>query len=568
MTDDRGARRCSRRCARARPSSSHAAPEVDASFLHGRLPAGRAAGVRRAGGRDARVRGGLLAARPDRAPVLHVVLEPRRPADDALPRRRPRVGLVDAARGRPRPLRPRDRRLAAAHAARAARRRSGSTSRRAAPGRTSSVAAGRSGTHWYGPLQETFPDALRDVELDAFVRAINRAEPGLIRVDADETTYSLHIILRFELEQELIEGTVALEDLPESWNARMKEFLGVDVPDDAHGVLQDVHWSGGGIGYFPTYALGNVISLQIWERVREALPGPRRAAGGRRAAAALRLAARQPLLARPQADAEGDDRAADRLAGDRPGALPRLPARQAAPLGGLRRWRSRSATASARPIRGSCSPRLERDVDARGSSWGRSSEPGDAARGGRARARSERRRRGRLVAGGGARSPTWCTLSVIERDRARARIRALTIGPRHRATSGIPWGYELSTLVHGDRGGGTLGAPSLEPSPRWSALAGARARRRARRLRHARPDRTARRPCCWRTGCALASTASERLRGSRPREFAVAGRPPFGVHAVPAVVVDGRYALDRSTCPSSAFVERVLAVAGTDHLVD
>ena len=125
--------------------------------------------------------------------------------------------------------------------------------------------------HWYAPLQEHFP-TLRGVELDTFVRAINRAEPGLIRVDADETTYSLHIILRFELEQELVAGTVALEDLPEIWNVRMKEFLGVDVPDNAHGVLQDVHWSGGGIGYFPTYALGNVISLQIWDVVRGALP--------------------------------------------------------------------------------------------------------------------------------------------------------------------------------------------------------------------------------------------------------------------------------------------------------
>jgi carboxypeptidase Taq len=125
--------------------------------------------------------------------------------------------------------------------------------------------------HWYGPLQESFP-ALRDVELEAFVRAINRAEPGLIRVDADETTYSLHIILRFELEQELIEGTVALEELPEIWNARMKEFLGIDVPSNADGVLQDVHWSGGGIGYFPTYALGNVISLQLWDVVVRALP--------------------------------------------------------------------------------------------------------------------------------------------------------------------------------------------------------------------------------------------------------------------------------------------------------
>jgi len=126
--------------------------------------------------------------------------------------------------------------------------------------------------HWYEPLQETFPEQLGEVGLDSFVRAINRAEPGLIRVDADETTYSLHIILRFELEQELIAGTVELEDLPEIWNARMKEFLGVDVPSDGDGVLQDVHWSGGGIGYFPTYALGNVISLQIWAKVREAIP--------------------------------------------------------------------------------------------------------------------------------------------------------------------------------------------------------------------------------------------------------------------------------------------------------
>jgi carboxypeptidase Taq len=127
-------------------------------------------------------------------------------------------------------------------------------------------------THWYEPLQEAFPGPLGTVDLDDFLRAINRAEPGLIRVDADETTYSLHIILRFELEQELVAGTIELEDLPEIWNAKMKEFLGVDVPDDGMGVLQDVHWSGGGIGYFPTYALGNVISLQIWARVREALP--------------------------------------------------------------------------------------------------------------------------------------------------------------------------------------------------------------------------------------------------------------------------------------------------------
>ncbi len=127
-------------------------------------------------------------------------------------------------------------------------------------------------SHWYEPLQETFPEQLGGVGLDEFVAAINRAEPGLIRVDADETTYSLHIILRFDLERQLIEETLAPKDLPEAWRAGMKELLGVDVPDDARGVLQDVHWSSGGIGYFPTYALGNVISLQIWAAVREAIP--------------------------------------------------------------------------------------------------------------------------------------------------------------------------------------------------------------------------------------------------------------------------------------------------------
>jgi carboxypeptidase Taq len=127
-------------------------------------------------------------------------------------------------------------------------------------------------SHWFEPLQATFPEQLGGVGLDEFVAAINRAEPGLIRVDADETTYSLHIILRFGIERQLIEEKLALKDLPEAWNAGMKELLGVDVPDDARGVLQDVHWSSGGIGYFPTYALGNVISLQIWAAVREALP--------------------------------------------------------------------------------------------------------------------------------------------------------------------------------------------------------------------------------------------------------------------------------------------------------
>jgi len=127
-------------------------------------------------------------------------------------------------------------------------------------------------TYWYEPLQQTFPDQLAHVGLEDFLAAVNRAEPGLIRVEADETTYSLHIILRFELERRLMEETLAPKDLPEAWNESMRDLLGVEVPDDAHGVLQDIHWSQGGVGYFPTYALGNVISLQIWAAVRRAIP--------------------------------------------------------------------------------------------------------------------------------------------------------------------------------------------------------------------------------------------------------------------------------------------------------
>ena len=108
--------------------------------------------------------------------------------------------------------------------------------------------------------------------LERFHRAVNRVEPSFIRVDADEVTYGMHIILRFELEQELLAGTLSTADLPEAWNARFEEYLGLTVPEDRLGVLQDVHWSGGMFGYFPTYQLGNVMSVQIWEAAKAALP--------------------------------------------------------------------------------------------------------------------------------------------------------------------------------------------------------------------------------------------------------------------------------------------------------
>ena len=122
--------------------------------------------------------------------------------------------------------------------------------------------------YFFPKLQELFPDALGGVTDEAWWRAVNRIEPSFIRVEADEVTYGIHIILRYELEQELIAGALAIEDLPEAWNAKMKEYLGVDVPDDAKGVLQDVHWSAGSFGYFPTYLLGTIASVQIWETAR------------------------------------------------------------------------------------------------------------------------------------------------------------------------------------------------------------------------------------------------------------------------------------------------------------
>ncbi len=110
------------------------------------------------------------------------------------------------------------------------------------------------------------------LEAESLYRAVNRVSPSYIRVEADEATYGLHVILRFELEQALIEGRLSVAELPEAWNARFEEYLGLQVPDDAQGVLQDVHWSAGLIGYFPTYSLGNLIAGQLWQRARSDLP--------------------------------------------------------------------------------------------------------------------------------------------------------------------------------------------------------------------------------------------------------------------------------------------------------
>ena len=134
---------------------------------------------------------------------------------------------------------------------------------------------GRSLPFWrlfYPRLQETYPEVFANVDLERFHAGIRTTKPGLIRIQADEVTYGMHVMLRFELEQDIVEGRVALRDLPQRWNEKMWDYLGVEVPDDGHGVLQDVHWSGGSIGYFSTYLIGTVASVQIWEAACRDVP--------------------------------------------------------------------------------------------------------------------------------------------------------------------------------------------------------------------------------------------------------------------------------------------------------
>ncbi len=134
---------------------------------------------------------------------------------------------------------------------------------------------GRSRPFWrffYPVLQQTFHQQLHDVTIDQFYAAINRVTPSLIRVEADELTYNLHIMLRFEIEQALVEGKTQPEDLPAIWSQKMKEYLGIVPPSDTEGVLQDVHWSFGAFGYFPTYTLGNLYSVQFFEQAKQEMP--------------------------------------------------------------------------------------------------------------------------------------------------------------------------------------------------------------------------------------------------------------------------------------------------------
>ena len=128
---------------------------------------------------------------------------------------------------------------------------------------------GRSRSFWdvfYGDLQAQFPGTLDDVPFDSFYRALNRVEPSMIRVEADEVTYCLHIMLRFEMEKALLSGELKVADVPQAWNEKMREYLGITPSNDAEGCLQDVHWSGASFGYFPTYALGTLLSAQLFDK--------------------------------------------------------------------------------------------------------------------------------------------------------------------------------------------------------------------------------------------------------------------------------------------------------------
>jgi carboxypeptidase Taq len=126
--------------------------------------------------------------------------------------------------------------------------------------------------YWFPRLREVFPARLADQTVESFYRAINKVEPSFIRVEADEVTYSLHVMLRFEIENALVERKLKVADVPEAWNAKMKEYLGIVPPNDAQGCLQDVHWSYGDLGYFATYSLGSMFAVQLYEKAVRDLP--------------------------------------------------------------------------------------------------------------------------------------------------------------------------------------------------------------------------------------------------------------------------------------------------------
>lgn len=131
---------------------------------------------------------------------------------------------------------------------------------------------GRSLAYWKGNFkyaQQFFPEELKDVTPEAFFKGMNRVEPSLIRTNSDELTYHFHVMIRYEIEKAIFEDKLKVDELPAYWNAKYKEYLGIDVPDDSQGVLQDVHWSHGSFGYFPTYSLGSFYAAQFFEQAKK-----------------------------------------------------------------------------------------------------------------------------------------------------------------------------------------------------------------------------------------------------------------------------------------------------------
>ncbi len=134
---------------------------------------------------------------------------------------------------------------------------------------------GRSKSFWipiFSKLKDTFPEQLKDVTLDSFIKGINKSVPSLIRTEADELTYSLHIIIRYEIEKMIFAGEANISELPDIWNQKYKEYLGVVPPSDSEGILQDIHWACGNIGYFPSYAIGSAIAAQIYYHMESIMP--------------------------------------------------------------------------------------------------------------------------------------------------------------------------------------------------------------------------------------------------------------------------------------------------------
>ena len=134
---------------------------------------------------------------------------------------------------------------------------------------------GRSREFWeplFRKLKSTYPEELSDVSFESFIAGINKAEPGPIRTEADELTYPLHIMIRYELEKDLIAGNCKVCDLPKLWNQKYEDYLGITPRDDAEGVLQDIHWSGASFGYFPSYAVGSAIAAQLYHYMKQQIP--------------------------------------------------------------------------------------------------------------------------------------------------------------------------------------------------------------------------------------------------------------------------------------------------------